>query len=103
MAGEVGIDTSKVPGDPEATIEKMERVKAAALAPASPSSQDLRVAASATAAKVKATAELMRIDADQRAASRSEQSGNPPEYAAEQYARAKSDSHQPGTMIRLAV
>jgi len=46
-SGEVSIDVSKVANDPEATIRKLEQVQRAALAPASPSSQDLKVAAQA--------------------------------------------------------
>ncbi|MDD9903810.1 MAG: putative metalloprotease CJM1_0395 family protein [Rhodospirillaceae bacterium] len=49
VGGEVSIDTSPVPGNPEATIRKMEQVKRAALAPTQPSSQDRRVAADAEA------------------------------------------------------
>jgi len=55
--GEVNIDTSPVQGDPDATIRKMETVKAAALAPADPSGQDRRVAAEAMAAIQQAQAE----------------------------------------------
>lgn len=45
--GEVGIDTS--PGrTPEETISRAQRIRAAALAPADPSGQDLAVAAQAT-------------------------------------------------------
>jgi hypothetical protein len=47
IGGEVTIDTSPVKGDPQATIAKMETVKAAALAPADPSGQDRSVAAQA--------------------------------------------------------
>jgi len=47
VGGEVQIDTSKVSGDPEATIQKMRTVQTAALAPAEPSSQDRAVAAQA--------------------------------------------------------
>ena len=43
--GEVSVDTSAIPNDPEASIEKMRTVIAAALAPAEPSSQDRQVAA----------------------------------------------------------
>ncbi len=46
--GEVQIDVSPVNGDPEATIQKMERVRAAALAPVDPSAQDRSVAALAS-------------------------------------------------------
>ncbi|PWC39735.1 putative metalloprotease CJM1_0395 family protein [Azospirillum sp. TSO35-2] len=55
-AGEVPIDISPE-GEPAATIAKMEQVKAAALAPADPSAQDVRVAAQADAAKLQAQAE----------------------------------------------
>jgi hypothetical protein len=44
VPGEVGIDTSEVHGDPEATIRKMAQVVRAALAPTDPSSQDRRIA-----------------------------------------------------------
>jgi hypothetical protein len=47
VGGEVSIDLSPVPGDPEATVRKMEKVEAAALAPADPSPEDRAVAAQA--------------------------------------------------------
>ena len=58
VGGQVNIDSSPVPGDPEATLQKAQRVRAAALAPAEPSSQDLRVAAKAAQMAVQARAEL---------------------------------------------
>ena len=58
IGGEVQIDVSPVRGDPEATIRKMETVRAAALAPADPSAQDQQVAAKAMAAIREAQAEL---------------------------------------------
>jgi hypothetical protein len=58
VGGEVAIDASAVPGDPKATIEKMEQVKAAALAPAEPSGQDRRVAAQADATRRQAELDL---------------------------------------------
>jgi hypothetical protein len=58
--GSVSIDTSPEPGDPQATIDKAEQVKRAALAPAQPSGQDLQVAAQAEAMRVKAQTELRR-------------------------------------------
>lgn len=67
VGGEVGIDTSPVPGDPEATLRKMRRVRAAALAPAQPSSQDLKVASNAASQAVKAMAEITRLVADEQA------------------------------------
>lgn len=59
-AGEVGIDTSPVRDDPEATIDKAQRIRAAALAPAEPSSQDRQVAAKATSMEQSARLELAR-------------------------------------------
>ncbi len=60
VSGEVHIDSSSVPGDPEATLKKMQQVKRAALAPVDPSPQDRRVAAKATAEAAKARAEIMQ-------------------------------------------
>ncbi|WP_429208327.1 putative metalloprotease CJM1_0395 family protein [Aeromonas veronii] len=57
--GEVQIDTRVVPGDPAATIAKMQQIRSAALAPAEPSAQDLAVARSAAASEAKARKELM--------------------------------------------
>jgi hypothetical protein len=47
IGGEVQLDTSPIPDDPQATIGKMETIKRAALAPAEPSEQDYRVATQA--------------------------------------------------------
>jgi hypothetical protein len=58
VSGDVSIDISKVPNDPEATIRKLEQVQRAALAPANPSAQDAKVAAVAAAAINQARAEL---------------------------------------------
>ena len=62
VGGEVPIDASEIKGDPEATIEKMEQVKAAALAPVEPSGQDRKVAAMADAKAAQARAELNRAE-----------------------------------------
>lgn len=56
VAGEVPIDISRE-SSPDATISKMETVKAAALAPADPSSQDRAVAQQADALKLQAQQE----------------------------------------------
>ena len=58
IGGDVQIDTSPVSGDPEATLAKAERIRQAALAPAEPSQQDLRVAAQASAMAAQARADL---------------------------------------------
>lgn len=49
VSGEVPIDTSEVPNNPDATIAKLETVIRAALAPSDPSAQDRQVAAEAQA------------------------------------------------------
>jgi len=58
VGGEVPIDVSPVAGDPQATIEKMRVVRAAAMAPAQPSSQDRAVAAQAMQTMLQAQVEL---------------------------------------------
>lgn len=58
IGGSVPIDVSPVRGDPEATIVKMEVVKAAALAPAKPSAADRNIAALADANRLEALAQL---------------------------------------------
>ena len=58
VSGDVSIDISKVPNDPAASIKKFEQVQRAALAPANPSSQDLRVAARAAASANESRGEL---------------------------------------------
>ena len=58
VGGEVQIDVSEIPGDPQATIDKMQTVRAAALAPAEPSSADRAIAADATQKMAAAQAEL---------------------------------------------
>ena len=56
--GEVSIDTSKVPDDPEGTIRKAQIVYRAALAPAEPSSQDRSVASVAKQMEAEARRDL---------------------------------------------
>jgi len=58
--GEVGVNTSPVPGDPQATLEKAEVIRRAALAPVEPSAQDMRVAAQATSMAAEARVEMAR-------------------------------------------
>lgn len=69
--GEVRIDASPVGNDPAATLRKMEVVLRAALAPADPSAQDLRVAAQAQGQAALARAEL----AEQRREAAAESAG----------------------------
>lgn len=59
-SGEVSIDVSPVPNDPEATIEKAQKISRAALAPANPSQADRAVAARANALAIEAKVEIQR-------------------------------------------
>jgi hypothetical protein len=58
VGGEVSVDLSTVAGNPSATIAKMQKVHAAALAPANPSAQDIKVAANAVQIILQAQSEL---------------------------------------------
>ncbi len=58
--GHVSIDVSAIPDDPQATLNKMSQIKSAALAPAEPSSQDLKVAAKADMVAAAARSELSK-------------------------------------------
>jgi hypothetical protein len=62
VGGEVSIDAS-AERDPQATIRKMEVVRAAAMAPADPSSQDYAVAAQATQEEQTAKQQLAKEQA----------------------------------------
>lgn len=69
VGGEVKIDTSPIPGDPEATLRKAQQLRRAANAPAEPSGQDSSVAAQAAQMEQQARAELNEqraIEAEQR-------------------------------------
>lgn len=60
VSGSVNIDTAAVPNNPEATIRKADVIRQAALAPANPSAQDIRVAAEASEMARQAQAELSK-------------------------------------------
>lgn len=59
VGGEVQIDLAPVANDPQATIQKMQQVKAAALAPAEPSAADRSIASEATNRLLQAQADLI--------------------------------------------
>ncbi|MEK1943300.1 MAG: putative metalloprotease CJM1_0395 family protein [Pseudomonas sp.] len=86
VGGEVGIDVSAVANDPAATISKMEVVMRAALAPADPSAQDLRVAAQAQGLAAAARAELAqqrRADAMEQAEKKQQEKTEPDSAASD--------------------
>ncbi len=61
VGGDVKIDVSPVPGNPEATIRKAERIVRAALAPLNPSPQDRMVAMKAQLMAQAAKLELAKL------------------------------------------
>lgn len=61
VGGEVSISTSKVDGDPQATLQKAQKIIAAANAPAQPSSQDRAVAAQAAQMASQARVEILEL------------------------------------------
>ena len=60
VGGEVQIDTSPVPDNPEATIQKAQTIRRAALAPAEPSAQDRAVAAKASQLETQARQQIQQ-------------------------------------------
>lgn len=58
VSGEVAIALPRYPSDPQATLQAAQQVRSAALAPADPSAQDLRVAAAAASIALDAAAEI---------------------------------------------
>lgn len=66
VEGEVSIDTSKVNGNPQATLAKAERIQAAAMAPAEPSHQDRAVASKAAAMAAQARKEIAEAEKNLR-------------------------------------
>ena len=75
VGGEVSIDSSPVKGDPEATIQKMQIIRKAAMAPAEPSSKDRQVAAKAAQEMSKARSEQMKNRSNENQGSPSQDHG----------------------------
>lgn len=65
VGGEVTIDASSVPNNPDATIRKMQVVRRAALAPADPSPQDRSVATRATQLESQARTEKRQLEQEE--------------------------------------
>jgi hypothetical protein len=82
VGGEVSIDTSPVRGDPEATIQKAQQIRAAANAPANPSSQDRAVAAQAARMEQVARQELAARHGPEGQARKQNQDGPVRAYSA---------------------
>gem|GEM_PF-5376758 len=97
IAGEVPIDLSAVADDPAATIQKAQTVRAAALAPADPSSQDLQVAAAATQLELTAKTELRQQQVEE--ASKADSKGSEPSGDDTNAAAATEDSASPASQV----
>jgi hypothetical protein len=80
VGGEVSIDTSPVPGNPEQTEQKAQTIRRAALAPASPSTQDVKVATSAAQMEIEARMERVQKEQEER--------------------QADGDGHQPASRVQ---
>lgn len=93
VGGEVSIDVSKT-NDPEQTIQKMQTVRAAALAPAEPSSQDRKVAAQASRNIAEARAELVSEQSEINNPERTQESPEVNVEGAEQTNNEASVSNQ---------
>ncbi|NOY13272.1 MAG: hypothetical protein GXP51_06200, partial [Deltaproteobacteria bacterium] len=111
--GEVSIDVSSVSGDPQATLQKAQQVRAAALAPAEPSAQDMRVAQ-----RAQSMAATARMEVSQTMAAESTGDGGQVTPSATSGDSAESDSiaastvqsqssvstrHAPAGLSRLSV
>lgn len=87
VGGSVGIDMAPVQGDPRATLQKAQQIRAAALAPAQPSAQDMQVAQKAQAMAIQARSDM----AQELMVERENQQLNPEE------------SSQPGALVAQQV
>jgi hypothetical protein len=96
IGGSVSIDTSPVAGDPLATVDKMQQVQRAALAPAEPSGADLAIAAQAAQLIAQARAEIATRNVEGEDAGRLEESSEVDESDPDLYSDSDSDS---GTMV----
>ena len=94
VGGEVSIDTSPVPGDPEATIAKAQQIRRAANAPAEPSSQDRRVAAEASLMEAEARAALRQEQVAESERTREEKIERAEEKKAEDARKEKESEAQ---------
>ena len=103
VGGEVSIDTAPIPGDPEATLQKMRQIKTAALAPANPSSQDMKVASQATTNASKALSDLMMLQAKEQAAARENTAFGNLKDAADSYQKVNTLPEDDTASFQIAV
>jgi hypothetical protein len=103
VGGEVGIDISPIPGDPQATIQKERQIKSAALAPASPSAQDIKVASSAAAMPSQALSEPMVQQGKEMVTQNSTKAFGNRQNAADSYTRVNNLPEQDTSSFRIEV
>lgn len=103
--GEVSIDTSPVPNNPEATIRKARQIRAAAHAPAEPSGQDRRVAVQASQMEAEARAQLQEQTDETTSFHKSESTENTHTQVAQKAYRdtQASDKKSPDHLIDTIV
>ena len=68
VSGSVAIDTSPIPGDPDATLRKAQIIQRAAMGPSDPSPADRAIASAASAMAASASTELARAQHQNAAA-----------------------------------
>lgn len=99
VGGEVSIDTSAVRDDPEATLNKAQRIIAAALAPVNPSSTDRAVASMASQMAAQARVELMAKSTEAQEATNNAEN----KITAYREASASELSEQKGNFLNLEI
>lgn len=92
VGGEVAIDTSPIPNNPQATVIKADQVRRAALAPADPSPQDRKVAAQAIQMKLQAQVEVQREQRAEREAETESRTEN--RESSERSAESRSEQQE---------
>lgn len=100
VGGEVGIDLSKE-SNPSATIQKMQTIKRAALAPASPSSTDRQVAAQASVKEAQARQEVLKEQQEELL--HAEQHSSPSETENKQTDTSSSDVSASITTLKASI
>lgn len=100
VGGEVSIESGPIPNDPEATLRKMEIVLRAALAPAEPSAQDLRIAAQAQAHMAQARSELNELRRSEAQVLREAREAQRAEQAEEEKAKAEAEEERDTDAVR---
>jgi len=96
VSGEVSIDTSEVAGDPQATLQKAQQIKAAALAPAEPSAQDRKVAAKADQMASQARSDILEVNSGVESSNQTSRVNNQnsvPEHFTNTVSLSSDDQH----------